>query len=276
MPFSTDDIEPFNDFEKNGWEKAAEAYHDHWGPLSAQSAVPMLRGAKVRKGARVLDVATGAGYVAAAAKSMGAIPVGLDFSRAQVELARQVYPDIEFTEGNAQDLPFNDLTFDAVVIGFGMNHLAEPEKAAREAWRVLKPGGAFAFSVWADPVPGEGFGIVLSAIERLGIPNAKLPAAPPYFRFADPDEVKAILIPAGFKEISTTVTPQFWRHSSPDQVFDAFNEGAVRATAMLRAQPEEVRARIRDVIRSEVRELKKGDEFVIPVPASLSVGFKPS
>ena len=86
MTFSTEDIEGFNAFEKNGWERAADAYHDHWGALSAQSALPMLDLAGVRQGAHVLDVATGAGYVAAAAQGIGAIPIGLDFSGAQVAL----------------------------------------------------------------------------------------------------------------------------------------------------------------------------------------------
>ena len=102
MTFSKKDIEPFTAFERNGWEKAAKAYHDHWGNLSAQSAIPMLRLAEVKPGAHVLDVATGAGYVASAARGMGAIPVGLDFSGAQVELARKTYPEIEFVKGNAQ------------------------------------------------------------------------------------------------------------------------------------------------------------------------------
>ena len=276
MTFSKKDIEPFTAFEKDGWERAAKAYHDHWGALSAQSATPMLHLAGVIPGAHVLDVATGAGYVAAAAKTMGATPIGLDFSGAQVELARKTHPEIEFFTGNAQELPFDDQTFDAVVMGFGMNHLPEPEKAAQEALRVLKPGGAFAFSVWAAPAAGEGFGIVLSAIERHGVQNAKLPPAPPYFRFADPNEVKAMLEPTGFNDVSTVVAPQTWRHTTPDEVFDAFNEGAVRATAMLNSQPEDARVRIREVVRAEVFKLAHGDGFLIPVPASLSVGFKES
>ncbi|MCP5036660.1 MAG: class I SAM-dependent methyltransferase [Rhodobacteraceae bacterium] len=60
---------------------------------------------------------------------MGARSTGLDFSRAQVDLARQVYREIEFCQGDARDLPFEDETFDAVVMGFGMNHLPEPKKA---------------------------------------------------------------------------------------------------------------------------------------------------
>lgn len=128
--------------------------------------------------------------------------------------------------------------------------------------------------MWAAPIAGEGLGIVVSAIEIYRVPNAKLPAAPPYFRFADPNEVKAVLGPAGFKDISTVITPQVWRHSGPDAVFDAFNEGAVRATAMLKSQPEEARVKIREVVRAEVCKLAVRDDYLIPVPASLSVGFK--
>ncbi len=274
MTFSKKDIDPFTAFEQKGWENAAEAYYDHWGALSAQSALPLFDLAKVKPHARTLDVATGAGYVAAAAQQMGALPVGLDFSAAQVDLARKTYPGIEFIEGNAQELPFDNQTFDAVLMGFGMNHLPEPEKAACEALRVLKPGGAFAFSVWAAPAAGEGFGIVLSAIKKHGIGDAILPPAPPYFRFAEPEEVKSLLEPAGFKDICTVVVRQVWRHLTPDQVFDAFKEGAVRATAMLKSQLQTAHAKIREVVRAKVSKVVKGDVFLTPVPASLSVGFK--
>lgn len=274
MEFEPKDVEPFVAFERKGWERAAMAYHDHWGDLSSQSADAMLDAARVRAGTKVLDVATGAGYVAAKARERGAIATGLDFSDAQVTLARQTFPDVAFRQGDAQALPFDADTFDAVVMGFGMNHLPEPDVAAREAWRVLKPGGAFAFTVWSDPRPGEGFGIVLSAIEKYGHPEARLPPAPPYFRFADEREVHAVLSRAGFGGISTRTVPQVWLHEAEHQLFDAFNEGAVRATAMLRAQPEAVRDRIRGAVIAEVTTLREGCGFRISVPASLSVGTK--
>ena len=244
--------------------------------IPTSALIAMLKAARVGPGSRVLDVATGAGYVAGAAADMGAMPTGLDFAQAQVELARQVHPEVEFRQGDAQDLPFESGTFDAVVMGFGMTHLPDPEKAALEARRVLRSGGAFACTVWAPPSPGEGFGIVLSAIDEHGGPDPKLPAAPPYFRFADECEVEGILASAGFAGISTDVIPQFWRHTTPDESFDAFNKGAVRATAMLRSQPESVRETVRRQVREEVTKLKSGGEYVVPVPAALSVGFKRS
>ncbi len=190
----------------------------------------MLDAAQAKRGSWVLDIATGAGYVAAAAANRGAHAIGLDFAQAQVELARATYPEVEFRQGDAEDLPFDQGTFDAAVVGFGINHFPHPERAFQEAYRVLRSGGYFALTVWAAPRAGEGFGIVLGAIENHGKPGAKLPPGPPYFRFADAEEARRVLEDTGFVEAQTILVPQFWHHAAPEQLFDAFNEGAVRAT----------------------------------------------
>lgn len=172
-------------------------------------------------------------------------------------------------------MPFDAESFDAVVVGFGINHLPHPERTFAEAYRVLKRGGFFAFTVWAAPKPGEGFGIVLGAIQEHGEPNASLPPAPPYFRFADAEEARNVFEQTGFIEPNTCLVSQYWYHDTPDQVFDAFNEGAVRATAMLRAQSAEAREKIRTIVRTQVERLRKGDKYVISVPAALSWARKP-
>lgn len=269
MPLPESDLEAFRSFETAGWERMAAPYHRHWGNLSRQSAEAMLDAAGVTRESRVLDVAAGAGYAAAAIARRGAHAIGLDFSAAQVELARATFPNIEFRQVDAEHLPFDDAMFDAVVIGFGVNHLPHPERAFLEAFRVLRSGGSLAFTVWATPRPGEGFGIVLGAIDAHGHPS-NLSPAPPYFRFADAEEVRLVLEHVGFFEARTRIFQQIFYHDTPDRLFGAFNEGAVRATAMLRSQPPEARENIRAVVRSQVEQLRQGDHYVIPVPAALS------
>lgn len=275
MPSSDQDFEAFSEFERTGWEKAANPYHEHWGDLSSQSADAMLDAAKVVRDCRVLDVATGAGYVAAAAQKREASATGIDFSAAQVELASRSHPLIEFRQADAEGLPFPDGMFDAVVMGFGMNHMPNPEMVCDEVFRVLRSGGWFAFTVWGEPRDGEGFGIVLSAIEKHGQTITGLPEAPPYFRFADRSEASQLLRRSGFVDAETTRVEQVWHHDSVTSLYDAFNEGAVRATAMLRSQPREQREKIRAQIHEETLKLKDGTKYVIPVPAVLSSARKP-
>lgn len=275
MNLSQSEVTAFAAFEKAGWDRAADAYHRHWGPLSHQSAAPMLDAARVTRGTHVLDVATGAGYVAAAAAARGAKAIGLDFSEAQIALAVSTHPTIEFRQGDAEALPFEDALFDAVVIGFGINHLPYPERAFAEALRVLRRGGRFAFTVWAKPEDRTGFGIVLGAIEAHGEASAKLPPAPPYFRFADAEEARRAFEQAGFVDARTQIVAQQWDHDSPDQVFDAFNEGAVRATAMLQAQPNAARERIRLAVRHQIERFERNGRYIVPVPAALSSARKP-
>jgi SAM-dependent methyltransferase len=179
------DLEPqgFREFEHAGWEAIPTQYDDAFSNLTPQAAQPLLDAAAVGPDTHVLDVATGPGYVAAAAAARGARVVAIDFSAAMVECARRHHPDIDVREGDAEALSFNDGTFDAVVMNFGLLHLARPEQALGEARRVLPRGGRCAFTVWAPPEKAVGFGMVLRAVEALGRLDVSLPAGPPFVRF---------------------------------------------------------------------------------------------
>src|SRR5215207_4822907 len=91
------------------------------------------------------------------------------------------------------------------VWGIVKAHLPEPEQAFREAFRVLRSGGRMAFTVWAAPKQGEGFGIVLGAITEHEVPDPSLPPAPPYFRFADAAETHSVFASAGFIASATSI-----------------------------------------------------------------------
>jgi SAM-dependent methyltransferase len=158
----------FHDFEQSGWQRAAGRYGDAFGGLTSQTIARLLNAARVERGTRLLDIASGPGYVAAAAAAQGATACGIDFSSEMVRLAAGRYPGIRFLEGDAEALPFPDASFDAATINFGVLHLARPDAALAEARRVLVAGGRCALTVWAKPDVSVGFGIVLRAIETHG------------------------------------------------------------------------------------------------------------
>jgi demethylmenaquinone methyltransferase/2-methoxy-6-polyprenyl-1,4-benzoquinol methylase len=103
--------------------------------------------ARVTPGARALDLCCGTGDLAFALARRGAVVTGLDFSAQMlaVAAARQkklagagVAP--KFIQGDAQQLPFPDNTFDLVTIGYGLRNLASWERGLEEMRRVARPG----------------------------------------------------------------------------------------------------------------------------------------
>jgi SAM-dependent methyltransferase len=265
----------FHAFERAGWESIPRAYQHAFGTLTTQAIEPLLDAARVGPGVRVLDVATGPGYVAAAAEKRGALVVGVDFSAAMLTEARRHHPSIDFQAGDAEALPFPDACYDAVVMSFGLLHLARPDQALAETSRVLRPGGRLGFTVWARPEEAVAFGIVLRAIERHGRLDVPLPPGPPFFRFSDPDECRRVLLGLGFGSQEVVIVPQVWRLASPDALVEVMREGTVRTAGLLRAQTREAQDRIRDAVREAVRPYQRGAGVDLPMPAVLASAVKP-
>ena len=262
----------FRDFEHAGWERAAEHYPDAFGDLTRQAVDPVLDAVGARAGTRLLDVACGPGFVAGGAARRGADVTGLDFSPTMIAQARRSYPSLAFREGDAEALPFDSASFDAVVMNFGLLHLARPDVAIVEARRVLAPGGRYGFTIWAAPEDAVGFGMVLRALEDLGRMDVGLPEGPPFFRFSHEAECRRVLQQSGFKDISVRTLPLTWVLQSPDGVFDALLRGGVRTAAVLRAQTPETLEGIRTIVRQSVERHARGDTFEVPMPAVLASG----
>jgi SAM-dependent methyltransferase len=264
------DSRAFKSFEHAGWQRVAMEYHDAFAALTRQAIEPLLDAAEVGRGTRVLDVATGPGYVAGAAAARGAQVVAVDFSEPMLELAHRFWPGLEFRQGDAERLEFADRSFDAVVMNFGLLHLSAPDLALSEAHRVLRPGGRFALTVWAPPDEAVAFGIVLTAIEQHGNLSVPLPAGPPFFRFSDARECRSSLERVGFGDISVTRVPQSWPLASADALFTAMLGATVRTGGLLRAQTADSRARIREAIIKAVERYRTGDAVTLPMPAVLA------
>lgn len=269
-------METFGTFEHGAWQKVGQAYDDFFGNLTTQSIEPLLDAAGISRGVRMLDIATGPGYVAAAAARRGALVTGLDFSSEMVALASSRYPDISFREGNAEALPFADGSFDAVVICFGLLHFPDADQALREAFRILRSGGRIGISVWAAADKAVGFGIVLDAVQAHGNTDVGLPPGPSFFRFSDPQECRRTLEATGFADPRTIEVSQTWRFPSVTAWIEGVERSTVRTAAILRAQTPQAYSRIREAVEQRGRAYVKNTGRVeLPMPAVLTSAKKP-
>lgn len=144
-------------------------------PVAAQ----VVKFAGIASGESVLDVGTGTGVVAITAARAGARVTGLDLTPALLEQAREnariAQKDIVWTEGDAEQLPYPDASFDVVVSQFGHMFAPRPDVAVAEMRRVLKPGGRVAFATWP---PEHLTGRIFAFVGR-NVPPPPPGAAPP-------------------------------------------------------------------------------------------------
>lgn len=138
------------------FDRQASHYNAQWNDWNRESLRWMLEHAGCRGGERVLDVATGAGFTAAAFAPHAAEVVGLDVSAGMLEQARTRAPgNVRFELGSAEQMPFARATFDLVTCRIAAHHFDSVPAFLVEARRVLKPGGRL---LVADTVVPDGDG----------------------------------------------------------------------------------------------------------------------
>lgn len=129
---------------------------------AAKGAEEFVDRLDVRPGMRVLDVACGTGNLAIPAAHKGAAMTGIDIAPNLLEQARQRAEvdglKIQFDEGDAEQLPYADASFDLVMSMFGAMFAPRPERVAAELMRVCRPGGSIAMANWTpESFPGKMF-----------------------------------------------------------------------------------------------------------------------
>jgi demethylmenaquinone methyltransferase/2-methoxy-6-polyprenyl-1,4-benzoquinol methylase len=159
-------------------------------------------------GDRVLDACCGTGDLAVEAERRGGRVVGLDFSQRMLERARKKSGTIEWVQGDALRLPFEDGSFDAATVGFGVRNLDDLEGGLRELARVLRAGGKVAVLEITRPrgVLRPFFRVWLDAMIPLAgrfLPGGKaytyLPAS--VRRFPGPEDLSRLLERGGFRDV---------------------------------------------------------------------------
>jgi demethylmenaquinone methyltransferase/2-methoxy-6-polyprenyl-1,4-benzoquinol methylase len=172
------------------------------------------RSTSLKPGGSALDVACGSGKLTAElariAGRQGRV-VGLDFSPQMLEVARRDHPGIEFLEGDALKLPFDDASFDAATIAFGLRNLADPVGGLREMRRIVKPGGRSVVLEFVRPpenLVGGAYRLYLrTLLPAIGGALSGQPAAYRYLSdtvdsYRTPDELRAMAGAAGWSHVA--------------------------------------------------------------------------
>ncbi|GAA2894952.1 class I SAM-dependent methyltransferase [Streptosporangium fragile] len=126
-----------------------ERLPQHYQPLLDH----LVRALDVRPGERVLDVATGTGALAARLARSGAEVTGVDLAPGLIETAKRLAADegldIRYEVGDAENLPYEDASFDVVASSIGSMFAPDHDAVARELARVCRPGGRLVLGHWS-------------------------------------------------------------------------------------------------------------------------------
>ncbi len=271
------DADAFDAYEQAGWEAIAGRFDELWSPVTSQAIGALLDAAHVSQGSRVLDVGTGAGDAAGRALERGAEAMGVDIAAAMVEIAARRHPAATFLQAPATELPFSDEAFDAVVGNNVIQHVGDPNGAARELGRVLAPAGRIALSSWDAAERSPFFAAVTDAVAAAGVPApTEAPAGPSFFQFTDDGVFRALLEDAGFEDVSVDSVAVEIPVASGDELITALAEGTVRVGAALRAADAAQRDRMRESLEERLGDWRRGSGFGIPAPMKLASGAKPA
>jgi SAM-dependent methyltransferase len=193
------------------WSEAARYWDKHRALIErmfAPVAAALLEEAGIARGAAVLDVATGPGEpaltVAASVGEEGRV-VGVDVVPAMIAAARREAQqrglgNASFRTASAEELPFEDASFDAVVSRFGVMFFPSPLAGIREMLRVLRPGGRLALAVWHHARENPFHSLLADIVERFVPSPPPEPDAPDAFRFAPPGKLLQLAREAGLAD----------------------------------------------------------------------------
>ena len=245
--------------QREQWSAASEAWERNVDWMEAQLGALsswLCDAARLAPGQRVLDLACGTGepaVTAAARVTPTGRVIATDLSPEMVASARRRATRLGLTQVevrvmDAEHVDFPDASFDAVTCRFGLMFCPEPQRAAAEIHRVLKPGGRFAIAVWDEPSKNPYFTAVGQLMVKLGLAPPPDPKAPGVFRLAPPGELAGVLSAGGFTDVKIEPRPMAFTYLSPDEYWDLQIQIVAPLKAAVAKLPADEVARLRAAV----------------------------
>lgn len=260
---------------ENAWQvsaEAAEVYEAKFVPAIFAEWAPRIAGAAgIGPGQRVLDVACGTGVVARECARRGAEVTGLDLNEGMLSVARRISPEIDWRQGDASDVPFEDGSFDAVVCQFGLMFFPEREKSLAEQWRVLAPGGRLAVSTWDAIEQIPIYVAMVGLIERHAGGDAAQALRAPFW-LGDTTNLTNVFSAAGIADFEIDTHAGTERFASVDE----FVEIEIKGSPLANAFDDDSYAALLADARVELPAYRKGEkDFEFPTSAHIVRAKKP-
>jgi SAM-dependent methyltransferase len=254
------------------WQRQAAGYHRFFSRFTIPVTGPLLDAARVAAGSRVLDVATGPGYAASAARDRGARVLAADLSAAMLAQAHRAYPRMPLVRADAGRLPVASGAFTAVVTNFYAAHMPDLPAGVAELARVLAPGGWLALSAW-DGAPGSHPAALLAEAiaDVTGTPASSTVTA------AAAAGLPGCLHAAGFANVVTTTIRLVHPVTDADALWDGLLASPVRAAAVILGTDEATLQQIQERYRTLAAALSDPAGILrLPVSAVITAGQRPS
>jgi SAM-dependent methyltransferase len=260
-----------------GWDKWDSIIMDQLGPVGAA----IVEHLDIGDDHQHLDIAAGTGEPGLSIARL--MPMGrvvlTDLAGEMLDIAArraraQGITNIETKVCSADDLPFDDATFDSVSVRFGYMFFPDMAKATAEFERVLKPGGRLCSSVWVKPENNPWTTILMHAIATEAVVAPPDPDRPNMFRCADPGYITALYESAGLRDVVEWDVGVELVTQSPEQYWEMMSEHVSLAVAALQQVDEPARERIRATAIADVSAFEKDGKIRVPGVARCIVGTK--
>lgn len=261
-----------------GWDRWDAVIQHQLGPVGAR----VIELSAVQDHQRHLDVASGTGEPGLTVARIA--PAGrvvlTDISPEMLEVARrraaaEGLGNVETHVCSADDLPFDDASFDSVSMRFGYMFLPDLALATSEMARVLRPGGRLASSVWVDPERNPWTSVVLDAVNaEVELPNPE-PDAPGMYRCAAPGRVSRLYAAAGLHDVEEHDVDVDLVTTSAQEYWDMISEHVSLVAAALHHVDDAQRARIAERTIEAVGAFAQPDGSIhVPGAARVIVGTR--